>query len=86
MFNEHSFNPEAIAVLRSVFDAAWAELEPQTHSGNHASVREALIDALITLGKLGQLDAEQLRPYAVHHAFRAMSHAPRLTRPANKRT
>jgi hypothetical protein len=55
-----SFGPEQLTVLYRLFDHLWAELEPTTPAGLHATTRNALASALIHAAMNGERDEDML--------------------------
>jgi hypothetical protein len=64
-----SFDPNAITMLRSVFDDVWKGIE--------LNIREVIATALLDLAKAGQRDPMRLKAYAADKAREALSALPR---------
>ena len=61
----HSFDPKTLSILYAVFDDAVAELDADITDVNRHRIHTAVAKAIVDLAKSGQLDANQLKRYAV---------------------
>jgi hypothetical protein len=61
----HSFDPPTLSILYAVFDDTVAALDTEITDANRHRIHTAIAKAIIDLGKTGQLDAAQLKRYAM---------------------
>jgi hypothetical protein len=70
-FSAHSFDPEALRVLYTVFDAAWKSVEERTSAADRQRVRDAIAEAVVALALFGERNPGVLEAYATDQALAA---------------
>lgn len=70
--SDRGFPPEKADLLLKIYDAVWAELEPETTSGNAHKVQRAISTSLIRKVSDTALDAKRLHASARDRAARRL--------------
>jgi hypothetical protein len=72
---DRGFVREKADLLLRVYDTVWAELEPQSTSGNSQKVQRAISTSLIRKASDTPLDSKSLHAYALDRAARRLTSA-----------
>ena len=62
-FRQHydSFNPETLAILKSVLDETWAALQFKGSAFDEARTRRAIADLIVSFAAQGERDPQKLK-------------------------
>jgi hypothetical protein len=63
----NSFDPETLALLREVFDAAWTELAASAANDEAIATREMVAARLMMAARKGERDTAVLKAIALGH-------------------
>ena len=73
--SDRGFAREKADLLVKVYDAVWAELQPESTPGNSQKVQRAISTSLISKASDTPLDSKSLHAYALDRAARRLTSA-----------